>query len=128
MDATSSEELPRHHHVIIRPDPGPRPKSPISVKTKVKNGRITFHTKKIKSKLGIQMGDLGNTFIAGLVIWGTPRPWRVPSPKPPNPQNKLRRRRVNGAWARLGFAVARLGFAVARLGFTVARLSLGKLK
>ena len=46
------------------------------------------------------MGDLGNTFIAGLVIWGTPRPWRVPSPKPPNPQNKLRRRRVNGAWER----------------------------
>ena len=46
-----------------------------------------------------EVGDLGNTFIAGLVIWGTP-----PFAKPQNPlytappQNALSQSRVNGAW------------------------------
>ena len=45
--------------------------------------------KEDKKQIGNQVGDLGNAFIAGLVLWGTPPFAKPQNPHRRKPQNAL---------------------------------------
>ena len=105
----TADFLPRHHPPRPRPTskkahlckgkmkkwtlrhrPPPvtsRPKKPISVKTKRKNGRNcrpqTAGSKKDKKQIGNQMGDMGNTFYCRVGDLGNTPLCKTPKPAPP---------------------------------------------